>query len=298
MAKAERVQDKAQGGIEKSQATAARIEKDLAKFKKDLATTKQQLAQAKAKRASKSTVGKLAKRVKLIERKIRGAEKALERARLGGSAAARGKARAGQHAERAAAGKREREDLPGFALVASFQMKKVRQKGEFRIDLNKYTSDSLSMRFDSNIGDLRRHLDATRLERLHFASLLHDIGMLKIPPERHQDARAFQNHPLLGAHMLARIRLWEPLAPIVQCHHEWIDGSGYPEGRTGDSIPLEARVISVADAMDAMRRENATDPAKSLPEIVAELEAGRGTQFDSDVVSAAVALVDRGEIGF
>ncbi|MCP3985919.1 MAG: HD domain-containing protein, partial [bacterium] len=119
------------------------------------------------------------------------------------------------------------------------------------------------------------HLDATRLERLHFASLLHDIGMLKIPPEHHQEARAFRAHPLFGARMLAGIRLWEPLAPIVQCHHEWIDGSGYPEGRMGDSIPLEARVIAVADAMDAMRRESPTGPGKSLPEIVEELEAGR-----------------------
>lgn len=140
------------------------------------------------------------------------------------------------------------------------------------------------------------YLDATRLERLHFAALLHDIGMLKIPQQRHCEPQAGRAHPILGAQMLARIRLWEPLAPIVQCHHEWLDGSGYPDGKSGDEIPLEARVIAAADAMDAMRREGPHGPGKTLPEILEELSAGIGTQFDSDVVAAVVALAGRGEI--
>jgi hypothetical protein len=136
-----------------------------------------------------------------------------------------------------------------------------------------------------------------RIERLHFAAMLHDIGLLKFEQSRHRDSKALRLHPSVGARMLARIRLWEPIAPIVLHHHEWWDGSGYPEGRAGEAIPLEARVVALADAVDAMRRPKLKRAAPlALPEIAEEVARGRETQFDPALVDAFLALYERGEI--
>ncbi len=140
-------------------------------------------------------------------------------------------------------------------------------------------------------------LDATCKERLHFAAMLHDIGMLKIDPSRHLDLKAVRAHPVLGARMLSRIRVWEPLTPIVLHHHEFWDGKGYPEGRSGESIPLEARIVGIADAIDAMSRGEGLRAAKTPDEIVQELQRCRGTQFDPALVDAFLTLHGRGESG-
>jgi HD-GYP domain-containing protein (c-di-GMP phosphodiesterase class II) len=127
--------------------------------------------------------------------------------------------------------------------------------------------------------------------------MLHDIGMIKIDPSRHLDLKSVRAHPVLGARMLSRIRLWEPIAPLVLHHHERWDGHGYPEGRSGESIPLEARIITLADAVDAMSRGEGSRAAKSAEEIVKELQLHRGTQFDPVLVDAFAALYSRGETG-
>ncbi len=101
----------------------------------------------------------------------------------------------------------------------------------------------------------RLALSDTRLERLHFAALLHDIGMLRVDPRNVGDRAAVRRHPELGAEMLKPIKLWEDLAPIVRHHHEWIDGGGYPDGLKGDRIPLESRIIAVAETYDALTSE-------------------------------------------
>jgi len=140
-------------------------------------------------------------------------------------------------------------------------------------------------------------LDAARKERLHFAAMLHDIGMIKIDPSRHLDLKSVRAHPVLGARMLSRIRLWEPIAPLVLHHHERWDGHGYPEGRSGESIPLEARIVTLADAVDAMSRGEGARAAKTPDEVVKELQLHRGTQFDPALVDAFAALHSRGETG-
>jgi putative nucleotidyltransferase with HDIG domain len=140
-------------------------------------------------------------------------------------------------------------------------------------------------------------LAADRIERLHFAAMLHDIGLLKFEQSRHRDSKALRLHPAVGARMLARIRLWEPIAPIVLHHHEWWDGSGYPEGKAGEAIPLESRIVALADAVDAMRRPKMKRAAPlTLPEIAEEVARGRETQFDPALVDAFLALYERGEI--
>lgn len=140
----------------------------------------------------------------------------------------------------------------------------------------------------------RMGLSEARLERLHFAALLHDIGMLRVDPREVGDPDAVRRHPELGAEMLKPIRLWEDLAPIVRHHHEWIDGSGYPDGLKGDRIPLESRIIAVAETYDALTSEHSYKAPIPVEEAVGRIEAGSGVQFDGGVVGAFLAI--RGEL--
>jgi len=139
-------------------------------------------------------------------------------------------------------------------------------------------------------------LDDHRLERLHFAALLHDIGMLKLTRKQQMNRRERAKHTVLGGRLLARIRLWEHLAPLVQHHHEWWDGSGYPDGLSGNAIPLESRIIGVCEAFDAITSDMSYKEAAPFELAVHEIESGAGTQFDPDGVSAFLKAVRSGAI--
>ncbi len=139
-------------------------------------------------------------------------------------------------------------------------------------------------------------LDEHRLQRLHFAALLHDIGMLKIDRNQKMSRKSCAKHTVLGSRMLGRIRLWEDIAPIVHHHHEWWDGSGYPEGLSADAIPLEARIIAVCEVFDTLLSPTSYREAWTFAKSVHEIESGAATQFDPDVVAAFRRLVERGDI--
>jgi GAF domain-containing protein len=136
-------------------------------------------------------------------------------------------------------------------------------------------------------------LSEAELERLHFAALLHDIGMLRIDPGS-ASRTVYKQHPLLGYRMLKPIRLWERLAPLVLHHHEWFDGRGYPEGLAGEAIPLESRIIGVAEAFDSMTSARSYRQPVPVAEALAEVRKGAGTQFDPTVARAFLELAERG----
>jgi putative nucleotidyltransferase with HDIG domain len=138
--------------------------------------------------------------------------------------------------------------------------------------------------------------DDHQLERLHFASLLHDIGMLKIDPRRTPDRTVYRKHTTLGFRMLKPIRLWDDIAPMVLHHHEWFDGNGYPEGLAGEAIPVESRIIGLAEAFDSMTSAKSYREPVSVEEAVRRIESCSGTQFDPKVVGVFLILVERGEI--
>ena len=138
-----------------------------------------------------------------------------------------------------------------------------------------------------------------RVARVRAAGILHDIGKLGISDAiLHKPGRLdaaewgeMQRHPELGARILEHANLRD-IAGWVLAHHERVDGAGYPRGIAGDEIPVEARILAVADAYEAMtadrpyRRALAPDVARG------ELEAGAGTQFDAEVVRAFLAILD------
>lgn len=140
-------------------------------------------------------------------------------------------------------------------------------------------------------------LDERALHRLHFAALLHDIGMLKVPREMHADDRARRAHPRIGYDLLRSIRLWESSAAIVLAHHERWDGRGYPDGVAAEDIPLEARILAVCDVFDAITNSTAVVGARSTGEALAELEAAAGSQLDPECVRVFLDLAEGGALG-
>ncbi len=139
-------------------------------------------------------------------------------------------------------------------------------------------------------------LEDSRLQRLHFAALLHDVGMLRIDPKRMEDKRIARQHPMIGHRMLAPIQLWEDVAPMVLHHHEWFDGGGYPDNLAGDAIPLESRIIGLAEAFDSMTSASSYKDPVDHEEAIRRIEAGSGTQFDPDVVRVFLDLWRRGDL--
>jgi HD-GYP domain-containing protein (c-di-GMP phosphodiesterase class II) len=120
--------------------------------------------------------------------------------------------------------------------------------------------------------------------------------MLRLDRSQQMSRKTCDKHALIGSRMLGSIRLWKDLAPIVQHHHEWWDGSGYPDGLAGDAIPLPSRIIAVCDAYDAMTSPSGYRETRSPEQALAELEACAGRQFDPSVVAAFRTLFEAGQL--
>jgi len=126
------------------------------------------------------------------------------------------------------------------------------------------------------------------LENLEYGSLLHDIGMIGIADGvlqkrgrlSSEEYRQIKEHPLIGAKILEEIEFFKDKLSMILHHHEHFDGSGYPDGLRGEAIPLEARIILVADAFDAITSIRYHRGSRPLKDALMELEKGKGKQFD------------------
>ncbi|MDR3685477.1 MAG: HD domain-containing protein [Coriobacteriia bacterium] len=144
-------------------------------------------------------------------------------------------------------------------------------------------------------------LSPERVEMIHTASVLHDIGKIAVPAEilvkpgklDEYEWLIMQRHPQVGAEILEDAELGGPIAEIVRQHHERLDGSGYPSGLRGSEICLEARIIGVADVTEAMLAHRPYRPALTVEQTVEELSDGRGVRYDADVVDACLATLPR-----
>jgi len=130
------------------------------------------------------------------------------------------------------------------------------------------------------------------------AARMHDIGKIGVPdsilhkrgPLTEAELVVIRSHPDIGADILAAISTLSSVVPMVRAHHEHYDGSGYPRGLRGAEIPLGARVIAVADAIDAMLGARPYKPAYDACSVLAELRVGACGAFDPVVVEAALDL--------
>ncbi|MEW6583998.1 MAG: HD domain-containing phosphohydrolase [Nitrospirota bacterium] len=117
-------------------------------------------------------------------------------------------------------------------------------------------------------------------KRLYFASLLHDVGFLKIKSEHCFLKEYFVKHPVIGYEMIKPISFYADIAPIILHHHERYDGTGYPGRLMGDDIPIGARIIAIADAFDAMVSTVSYKAPTSFESALDELKRNAGSQFD------------------
>lgn len=152
----------------------------------------------------------------------------------------------------------------------------------------------LSLRIGERLG-----LAGERLEQLRYGALLHDVGKVGIEddilgkPARltASEWAEVHKHSLLGKEIVEKIPGLELAARIVEEHHERVDGKGYPQGLKGDQILLEARILAVADAYDAMRSDRPYRRALSREEAIRELKKNAGSQFDPQVVKVLLDIL-------
>lgn len=136
-------------------------------------------------------------------------------------------------------------------------------------------------------------LSNDNIQILEGGSLLHDIGKIGISEEilnkasslTKEEYEIIKMHPVAGERIITHIELFQPYRPIIRSHHERIDGKGYPDGLKGDEIPLDVRIVSLADAFDAMTSSRAYRAALPTEIAVEEIKLCSGTQFDPELVN-------------
>ena len=137
-----------------------------------------------------------------------------------------------------------------------------------------------------------------RSERLRLAAMVHDIGKIHVPTEilmkplnlSDPEFNIIEAHPQIGHDILHGIEYSRPIAKIVLQHHELLDGSGYPQGLSGDEIILEARILVVADVVEAMASHRPYRPAHGIGKALEEILHHKGTLYDPHVVDACVRV--------
>jgi putative nucleotidyltransferase with HDIG domain len=158
---------------------------------------------------------------------------------------------------------------------------------------------SISLAIGEQLG-----LPPEEMEVLAQGALLHDIGKIAIPdaillkPGRlePEEWKVMRSHAEEGARIIARLGFVEPVVPVIRHHHERLDGSGYPDGLRGDEIPLLARIVHLADALDSMITTRVYRPRLDSTAALAEIRSATGSQFCPAVVAALDRALDAGRV--
>jgi putative two-component system response regulator len=144
-------------------------------------------------------------------------------------------------------------------------------------------------------------LDAVEVEAIGYGAVLHDVGKIGIREDvllkpgalTDEERTEMQRHPLIGAEILQPLRIGRLVSPIVRAHHERWDGAGYPDGLSGEAIPMGARIVGIVDAHDAMTHDRPYRGRLSDGEAIEELIRNRGRQFDPELTDLFVASLEK-----
>ena len=139
-------------------------------------------------------------------------------------------------------------------------------------------------------------MNYSEIETLEYGALLHDIGKIGVPenllhkngPLTPDEAEIFHKHTVIGENIIKTVEFFKPCRGIVRNHHEWFNGKGYPDGLSGDNIPIPARIVAIADSFDAMTSTRPYRTARSIDFALEELENGSSNQFDPNLVKIFV----------
>jgi len=159
----------------------------------------------------------------------------------------------------------------------------------------------LAVRIAAELG-----LGEDEIETVRIGAIVHDVGKIGIPdrvlikhgPLTQEERALMETHPLIGDRLLAPLEMLAGVREVVRHHHERWDGTGYPDALAGDAIPLAARIVALADAVEAMSGERHYRTPRPRAEVVSELEAGRGRQWQPELVDLVLDLIERGELRF
>jgi HD-GYP domain-containing protein (c-di-GMP phosphodiesterase class II) len=137
----------------------------------------------------------------------------------------------------------------------------------------------------------QEQFDEEQIHKVYLAGLLHDIGKIGIEESvlckkgklTEQEFSRIRQHPSIGAGILHEIKQMRDIVPGILCHHETVDGKGYPNGLVGEQIPLMGKIVGLADSFDAMTSKRTYRDAMSVEQALEEIEKGLGTQFDEKI---------------
>ncbi|HWS85745.1 MAG TPA: HD domain-containing phosphohydrolase [Pyrinomonadaceae bacterium] len=158
-------------------------------------------------------------------------------------------------------------------------------------------------RFSLAIGE-SLGLPDDEMEKLRISALLHDVGKIAIEDSilkkpaalTDEEFEIMKGHPQKGFKIMSQIPAMKDFLPGMYMHHEMMDGRGYPQGLKGDQIPMQARIVSVADTFDAMTTDRPYQKGMSLEDAIERIKTFVGTRYDPKVVDALVAACDSGQI--
>ncbi len=144
--------------------------------------------------------------------------------------------------------------------------------------------------------------EESKVKELHYMGLLHDIGKIGVPDEilkkplplEEEEYNILKKHSTTGAEILRKIKSFANLRIGALYHHERYDGKGYPEGLMGEQIPIEARIIAIADTYDAMTTNRAYRDRLPDEVVLAEFKKCKGTQFDEAIVEVFIRMLEEG----
>jgi HD-GYP domain-containing protein (c-di-GMP phosphodiesterase class II) len=147
-------------------------------------------------------------------------------------------------------------------------------------------------------------LGSREKEKINIAALLHDVGKIGIDTQilrkpgtlSDEEYALIKEHPVLGANIMAPIKQLREITPLMRHHHEFYDGSGFPDHIKGEQIPLGARILCLADTFDAMTSDRPYQQAMEVDYVVERISAWSGTRFDPKVVNAFLSCIKNGRI--
>jgi len=139
---------------------------------------------------------------------------------------------------------------------------------------------------------------------LELAALLHDVGKIMISEQilgkpgklTDQETYIIQQHPEVGERIVGQVEFLRETKAFIRHHHERFDGLGYPDGLSGENIPVEARIIFIAEVFDTIRSNSSYQKIRNLKEAIAEMQRGAGTQFDAQILNIFIENVRKGLI--
>jgi putative nucleotidyltransferase with HDIG domain len=190
--------------------------------------------------------------------------------------------------------------LADQAAISIARARFYEDQKNYEIHLTDMLLDAIDFQIPEKMGHSKRvaqyssiiakavNMSEQKQKMLYFACLLHDVGFLKIRAEDNFKKDEFIKHPVIGYEMIRPIKFYEDIAPFILYHHERYDGFGYPTKLQGEAIPLEARIIAIAEAFDAMVSETSYKVPLNFDSAVEELKHNAGTQFDPQLIEVFV----------